>query len=56
MFGVAEVLNKCGDAPFTDADLARFRGYMDGMSVLLESWWRMSRLRSPPTPAAAPEP
>ncbi len=54
VFGVAEVLNKRGDAPFSDSDLARFRGYMEGMGVLLESWWRMTRERA--LPASEREP
>ena len=44
-FGVAQALNRRDGAPFDGADEQRFRDFMDSVSVILESWWRMSHDR-----------
>ena len=41
-FGVAQLLNRLDEQPFDENDLRRFQVLMGSMSVILESWWRMS--------------
>ena len=45
VFGVAQALNRRDGAAFDASDEARFRDFMDSVSVILESWWRMSQDR-----------
>jgi putative methionine-R-sulfoxide reductase with GAF domain len=43
VFGVAQMLNKTGGAPFDADDEQRFEELMASVGVILESWWRLSR-------------
>ncbi len=43
--GVAQILNKRGGGSFGESDERRFREFLASMTIILESWWRMSQLR-----------
>jgi putative ABC transport system ATP-binding protein len=46
IFGVAQALNKQGGGVFAADDIERFETFMRSMSVILESWWQLSRVSS----------
>lgn len=46
VLGVAQILNKRSGGPFDAFDEQRFREFIAPMSIILESWWRMSQMRS----------
>jgi adenylate cyclase len=46
VLGVAQILNKRGDQPFDTSDELRFREFISSMGIILESWWKMSKLRA----------
>lgn len=46
VLGVAQILNKRGGRPFDEADERRFRDFLSSMGIILESWWKMSKLRA----------
>ena len=45
VLGVAQILNKRSGGPFDAFDEQRFREFIAPMSIILESWWRMSQMR-----------
>ena len=47
VFAVAQLLNKAGGGSFDRHDEERFRDLASSVGVVLESWWRMSRRRTP---------
>ncbi len=46
VLGVAQILNKRGGQPFDASDELRFREFISSMAIILESWWKMSKLRA----------
>lgn len=46
VFGVAQILNKRGGGAFDANDERRYREFIAPMSIILESWWKMSSLRA----------
>ncbi len=45
VFAVAQVLNRRDGRPFDAADERHFKEFLGPIAVLLETWWRMTRLR-----------
>jgi adenylate cyclase len=46
VFAVAQLLNRIDGEPFDDADEQRFTDFLASISVILESWWHMTRLEA----------
>jgi putative ABC transport system ATP-binding protein len=44
VFAVAQLLNKRGEQPFGKDDELRFEEFAAALGVILESWWRMTRV------------
>jgi hypothetical protein len=47
VFAVSQLLNRRDGKPFDAADERRFVEFLRPIAVMLETWWRMTRLRSP---------
>ena len=45
VFAVAQLLNRRDGRPFDAADEQRFVEFLQPIAVILETWWRMTRLR-----------
>jgi adenylate cyclase len=45
VFAVAQLLNRRDGQPFDAADETRFVEFLQPIAVMLETWWRMTRLR-----------
>ena len=45
VFAVAQLLNRRDGRPFDAEDERRFKEFLGPIAVLLETWWRMTRLR-----------
>jgi putative ABC transport system ATP-binding protein len=46
VFAVAQLLNRHDGRPFDAADERRFREFLQPIGLMLETWWRMTRLAS----------
>jgi putative ABC transport system ATP-binding protein len=44
VFAVAQLLNRRDGRPFDDDDERRFKEFLGPIAVMLETWWRMTRL------------
>ena len=51
-FAVAQLLNKASGVPFDTKDEQRFHELATSLGVILETWWRMSRMMTPHASAA----
>jgi putative ABC transport system ATP-binding protein len=45
VFAVSQLLNRRDGQPFDAADERRFTDFLQPIAVMLETWWRMTRLR-----------
>jgi adenylate cyclase len=53
-FAVAQLLNKAGAIPFDAEDERRLREFSTSLGVILQSWWRMSRMMNSTAPRPLP--